>query len=219
MVVKRTGNVGIGTTNPTHRLSVGGGIVATSSITANGGFYGDGSGLTNVTASNILDNTVTSAKIVAGTIVNADISSTAGISWSKIDKTGSSLVDLSTRSAGDLTSGNLDIARMPTGGDWGITSNLSIAGSTFVITTGGNIGIGTTNPGAKLEIVGRIKIVDGMQGEGKVLTSDAQGQATWRQVNISTNIPRGAIVMWSGAISDIPVGWHLCVMEQMELLI
>ena len=45
---------------------------------------------------------------------------------------------------------------------------------------GGNVGIGTTNPGAKLEVVGQIKIVDGTQGAGKVLTSDANGLASWQ---------------------------------------
>ncbi|MCS7228041.1 MAG: hypothetical protein NZ839_03645, partial [Endomicrobia bacterium] len=42
------GNFGIGTTNPTNKLHISGGILATSSITAQGGFYGDGSNLTNV---------------------------------------------------------------------------------------------------------------------------------------------------------------------------
>ena len=48
------------------------------------------------------------------------------------------------------------------------------------ITTAGNVGIGTTNPGAKLDIAGDIKIVDGTQGSGKVLTSDASGLASWQ---------------------------------------
>lgn len=42
-----------------------------------------------------------------------------------------------------------------------------------------NIGIGTTDPTAKLEIAGTIKIADGTQGTGKILTSDANGLATW----------------------------------------
>ena len=43
-----------------------------------------------------------------------------------------------------------------------------------------NVGIGTSSPGAKLEIAGDIKIVDGSQGVGKVLTSDAAGLASWQ---------------------------------------
>lgn len=41
------------------------------------------------------------------------------------------------------------------------------------------VGIGTTTPDERLHINGSIKIVDGTQGSGKVLTSDANGRATW----------------------------------------
>ena len=48
------------------------------------------------------------------------------------------------------------------------------------ILSNGNMGIGTTSPGAKLEVQGQIKVVDGLQGVGKVLTSDAAGLASWQ---------------------------------------
>jgi len=47
------------------------------------------------------------------------------------------------------------------------------------ITQDGNVGIGTTTPGAKLEIAGQIKITGGSPGAGKVLQSDAEGLASW----------------------------------------
>lgn len=43
----------------------------------------------------------------------------------------------------------------------------------------GNIGIGVSNPEAKLDIAGNIKIADGTQSAGYVLTSDADGLAYW----------------------------------------
>jgi hypothetical protein len=46
-------------------------------------------------------------------IVNADIDNAAAIAWTKISKTGSSLADLATRSAGDLSSGTLPDGRFP----------------------------------------------------------------------------------------------------------
>jgi hypothetical protein len=44
----------------------------------------------------------------------------------------------------------------------------------------GNVGIGNATPTEKLEVQGSVKIVDGTQGAGKVLTSDAAGKASWQ---------------------------------------
>jgi len=44
----------------------------------------------------------------------------------------------------------------------------------------GNVGIGTTSPNAKLVVNGTFKVVDGTQGAGKILTSDAAGLASWQ---------------------------------------
>ena len=45
--------------------------------------------------------------------------------------------------------------------------------------TNNKIGIGTNTPDERLHVAGSVKIVDGTQGLGKVLTSDANGRATW----------------------------------------
>ena len=49
----------------------------------------------------------------------------------------------------------------------------------MIIDDAGNVGIGVTDPDAELEINGQVKITDGTQGADKVLTSDANGLATW----------------------------------------
>ena len=59
---------------------------------------------------------------------------------------------------------------------WSIFANDPAAPSYFR----GNVGINTTTPTEKLEIQGSVKIVDGTQGAGKVLTSDAAGKAIWK---------------------------------------
>ena len=61
----------------------------------------------------------------------------------------------------------------------------------LVFTTNGNLGLGTISPTTKLHIDngatnGAIRIIDGTQAEGKVLTSDANGVATWQNKGLGT---------------------------------
>lgn len=73
-------------------------------------FSNDGSALTALNAANLASNFVPLARISG--LTNAQIDAGAAIAWSKIDKTGSSLADLATKSAAALTSGTLDDARL-----------------------------------------------------------------------------------------------------------
>lgn len=50
----------------------------------------------------------------------------------------------------------------------------------------GNVGIGTATPGATLEVAGQVKITGGSPGASKVLTSDANGLATWQAITEET---------------------------------
>ncbi len=59
------------------------------------------------------------------------------------------------------------------------------ASNSLVLGNGANVGIGTSAPAVKLDVVGNIKITDGTQGAGKVLTSDATGLATWASLPAS----------------------------------
>ena len=43
----------------------------------------------------------------------------------------------------------------------------------------GNVGIGTNSPTTTLHVAGTVRVVDGNQGAGKALTSDANGVASW----------------------------------------
>jgi trimeric autotransporter adhesin len=46
--------------------------------------------------------------------------------------------------------------------------------------TNNKVGIGTNSPDERLHVAGSVKIVDGTQSNGYVLTSDANGKASWK---------------------------------------
>lgn len=50
---------------------------------------------------------------------------------------------------------------------------------------GGNVGINTINPSNSLHINGTVRIVDGTQATGRVLTSSATGVASWQPISIN----------------------------------
>jgi hypothetical protein len=52
----------------------------------------------------------------------------------------------------------------------------------IIVDNNGNLGIGTTTPKAKVDIMGGIIVKDGTQAKDKVLTSDANGKASWQYV-------------------------------------
>lgn len=65
-------------------------------------------------------------------------------------------------------------------------SNAIVLGNS--LNTNNKIGIGTNTPDERLHVVGKVKIVDGSQANGYVLTSDANGVATWKAPDDATNI-------------------------------
>ena len=58
----------------------------------------------------------------------------------------------------------------------------------LTLEAGGNVGVNTLDPDAALHVNGSMKLVDGTQGAGKVLTSDADGNATWSERKRSITI-------------------------------
>ena len=77
-------------------------------------------------------------------------------------------------------------------------------------TSGERVGIGTMTPSNKLHVVGQVRIQDGSQGAGKVLTSDANGVTSWQTPSAGTETDpevsmavNNCIPKWNGtALTD-----------------
>ena len=67
-------------------------------------------------------------------------------------------------------------------------SNNSNRSNALVIEKSGEVGIGTNNPQNELHIEGNIRMVDGNEAVGKVLTSDGDGVATWQENAGNTSV-------------------------------
>ncbi|MBI5631587.1 MAG: hypothetical protein HY921_11980 [Elusimicrobia bacterium] len=82
----------------------------------------------------------------------------------------------------------------------GVYVKMITTADAYLARDAGSVGIGTVAPGAKLEVRGDVKIVDGSQGSGKVLTSDAAGLASWQAL-----LPTGAVMFFD--LASCPSGW------------
>ena len=97
-------------------------------------------------------------------------------------------------SFGEVSEGALvdkwSLLRESTRGDGGLRLNYGTNADAYLNSTvmyldeSGAVGIGTTNPGATLEVAGQLKITGGSPGEGKVLTSGTDGTASWEAISV-----------------------------------
>jgi hypothetical protein len=107
------------------------------------------SGITNTQIAS--DASIAYGKLnLAGNLVNADISASAAIDWTKVSKTGSSLADLGTRSASDLSTGTLPNARFP-------ATLPTASGANLTALNASNLGSGTV-PLARLSEITNTEI-------------------------------------------------------------
>jgi hypothetical protein len=82
-------------------------------------------------------------------------------------------------------------------------TNNSLAQMT--LNANGNLGIGVEIATAKLDVAGAIKIADGTQGVGKILTSDASGLASWDDsvINLITALQAQITLLESQTVARV----------------
>jgi hypothetical protein len=149
-----------GTTNSSN--SLGAGVYGTATAGANGVMA-----VNNIQSSafalrvdrEVLNST---SNITAARIWNSSTSTTASL-----NKIG--LVIDNTGAWTGATARNIGLQVNVSGG----TQNIA------ALFTGGNVGIGTSNPTTRLHVDGDFRYVNGTQAAGFVLTSDANGNANW----------------------------------------
>ncbi len=193
MTIDQNGNMGIGVSVPTAKLQVDGGNSSSLGI-----FYSNNTSLSYV---DIYNDNVSSGLV--GSNLRLISKNVAG--------TGYGLVDMVKYKNGLFAIMNSETDPAASIG-FGI-NNVQIQ----TITSAGNVGIGTANPTEKLEINGSVKITDGTQGAGKVLTSDATGKATWKTPVSSTVvtavIPAPATLATVAGNNDFYSGISLALAE------
>ena len=225
--IYQMGNVGIGTATPAQKLDVAGSIQMvdgnqgagklmvsdaagkatwTDAATAISGALSGAGADTTVDAwvENAGNTVVSSGNVGIGTVSPTDKLHVIGnVRWgadgdaphilSVVDgANGNSWIDFKTNNS--TTKANLFLDAI--NNTFTINSNNTI---TAIGMGTGNVGIGTATPAQKLDVAGSIQMVDGNQGAGKLMVSDAAGKATWTDAATAIS---GAL---SGAGADTTV--------------
>ena len=178
----------------------------------------------------VLFQTTTANNITSVGAVPSGSSTQAGFTaYNNSNPTNSANVQLLvTGTEARLTSGNTGTANtLPLTVYTGSTEKMRVL-------VNGNVGIGTTTPGSKLDVAGSVNVSGNVRlsgavsgyvqiaapssstgttytlptadgSAGQVLATNGAGVLSW-----GTGVPTGAILLWSGASTAIPGGWALC---------
>ena len=95
--------------------------------------------------------------------------------------------------------------------------NYNSSGNVLIAQAGGNVGVGTSDPGARLEVAGLVKITGGSPGEGKVLTSSASGLGTWKAITTDYYIsPLKALPVFDEGEGDYDIAFDFVAYSNLE---
>src|SRR3989344_2843809 len=224
-LIVNSGNVGIGTAAPATNLDVRGSggsswkpILTSKKLSANGGvelgIFSDEGMIRMYDSSNTTEDVQISAHPSFSTYFNSGnvgIGITNPTTPLHIEGPGARNVPLLRVESTGAAGGNVDtthgllvniIGNNAVGASAARIADFQDNGtSRMVIKEDGNVGIGTTTPGAKLEVAGQVKITGGEPGSGKVLTSDSAGLASW---TTPASAPVSSVFGRTGAVVAAP---------------
>jgi hypothetical protein len=147
---------GDATLSNTGALTIANNAINSAKI-SDGSITGTDIAATTITGNNIFALTITADKLAQSGATNDQVLQWNGTNW------------VPTSLVADFSTLNI----IPKGNGSGLVASQ-------IFDNGTNMGIGTVTPAAKLDIIGTIKITDGTQAAGSVLTSDANGLASWQ---------------------------------------
>jgi hypothetical protein len=188
--VPTSGNLGIGSTNPTAKLNVVGNAIFTGIVTARK-FVGDieATGPTSIiSATNLYVSgigTIDGVTIASGVVT----SSQPGVTTVKYYGDGSNLIGVNAFNViqQDITSSPV----FPTFANSVGVSSIGIAATQIgYVPASGNLGIGSTNPTAKLQVVGNV-LVSGVTTARQFVGDVNAGIATINKLDVNQISPDG----------------------------
>lgn len=132
-----------------------------------------------------VEDTALSTWTGSGNITTLGTISSGSVPWAQVDKTTSSIADITTRSAGDLSSGNLAIARMPVGGTWTLSSGLTLGGNQALTCNSGTIDLNPVRDDASQAFLKIGSTKSGSTNTGILFQIDSlRGTIQFRYLNV-----------------------------------
>ncbi len=223
MLISASGKIGIGNTNPFFKLDLKGGSFNTDSL-----YRINGAPVLSRSALNEIQIGENGSKVGIGTANSAStlsvfnsqdatlhVQSATGNSKVLIERIGSdTMAIVEYRSTGGIQGTQTWQTGMKSGLNDYIINNVGVGTALTILRSNGNVGIGTNNPQARLDVSGQVKCSGGMEvngtlkisggAAGQVLTYEAAtGNAIWQAPSgsISGTGAANRISFWSGTTS------------------